>query len=260
MTFQQYIDNPMGQKNAVFSQRYMYRDLYTEKFDKILLREAGKIDFKLYKDAKKDEYYVHIKIPSEVVPKFYYDVVVQFYTADNAKRTENDLTNYFVRFYSNDPAFVFTFLHVFNKNDMFVKALESKSPKLAIKEKPKEKNPLGVIGYVKSLYFAYLVMKLKKLFIKANFDMYGTPFDQKMLVGLVEHADKKIADRQEAGVRIEKEKKVQERESQYQKDKARLSRVNSNTSNVKITSTVSTTRSITPITRVKTVKTGVKKK
>ena len=103
-------------------------------------------------------------------------------------------------------------------------------------------------------------MKLKKLFIKANFDMYGNPFDQKMLIGLVEHADKKIADRQEAGQKIEKEKKTQERESQYQKDKARLSRINPNTNNVKVTSTVSTTRSIKPVSRVKTVKTGVKKK
>ena len=31
MTFQQYIDNPLGKKSAVFSQREMYKDLYTQK-------------------------------------------------------------------------------------------------------------------------------------------------------------------------------------------------------------------------------------
>ena len=50
MTFRQYIDNPLGKRNAVFSQRDMYKNLYTDKFDKLLLREAGKIDFALYYD------------------------------------------------------------------------------------------------------------------------------------------------------------------------------------------------------------------
>jgi len=45
MSFQQYIDNPMGKRNAVFSQRDLFKQLYTEKFDKVFLREAGKINY-----------------------------------------------------------------------------------------------------------------------------------------------------------------------------------------------------------------------
>ena len=34
MTFDEYIQNPMGIKNAVFSHREMYRELYKNKFNK----------------------------------------------------------------------------------------------------------------------------------------------------------------------------------------------------------------------------------
>ena len=36
MSFQQYIDNPLGKRNAVFSQRDLFKNLYTEKFDKLM--------------------------------------------------------------------------------------------------------------------------------------------------------------------------------------------------------------------------------
>ena len=69
MTFDEYIKNPMGKQNAVFSQRQMYMDIYSRKFDAILAREAGKINYRMYKDNDA-RYLLHIKIPSEVVEKF----------------------------------------------------------------------------------------------------------------------------------------------------------------------------------------------
>ena len=53
MTFDEYIQNPMGKENAVISNRNMYRILYSEKLDKILVREAGNIVYKLYKEKNK---------------------------------------------------------------------------------------------------------------------------------------------------------------------------------------------------------------
>ncbi len=46
MTFDQYINNPMGIKNAVFSAREMYKELYTKKLNVILVREVGKVLYK----------------------------------------------------------------------------------------------------------------------------------------------------------------------------------------------------------------------
>ena len=97
MTYDQYIQNPMGIKNAVFSNRELYRGLYTGKLNKILVREGGKIEYHLYKGRKK--YYAFIKVPSEVVEKFYYDVVIEF--SEPEGKTPRDLRGYNVRFYSN---------------------------------------------------------------------------------------------------------------------------------------------------------------
>ena len=60
MSFQQYIDNPMGKRNAVFSKKDLFKQLYTEKFDNVFLREAGRINYALYVDEKNESNYVHM--------------------------------------------------------------------------------------------------------------------------------------------------------------------------------------------------------
>lgn len=206
MSFRQYIDNPMGKRNAVFSQRDMFKKFYTDKFDKIFLREAGKINFTLYMDKKTDRYVAHIKIPSETIKNFYYDAVILFYTNDAKVRSSPSLQDYFVKFFSNDPAFVFTYLRVFLKNNLFFEDLKPKSSKLALKNDPKEKNPYEIPGYSKILYFAYIFMKSKNLFSKSMYTSYAEKYDAKKLLNNVDHTDKKISERQELGKEIAKEK------------------------------------------------------
>lgn len=205
MTFHDYIQNPMGRENAVISNRVMYRNLYQEKLDKILVREAGKIDIKAYHVGKR--YICYIKIPSEVIDKFYYDVLIEFRAPK--KITGNDLKEYLVRFYSNDPSFVYTFTHAFVKNDLFFKDFENKMSKKAIKERGKEKNPADQVGYVKSIYFAYLIMSKRGYFSKTK---YVDKYSKSSLDREIEHADKKIKDRQEAAEKKSKDRR-KEREA-----------------------------------------------
>ena len=80
-SFKEYISNPLGNKNTVFSSREMYRNMYTEKFNILMVRENSKINYKLYKDAK--NFYIHLNIPSEKVKKFYYDVFIRFIPTKN---------------------------------------------------------------------------------------------------------------------------------------------------------------------------------
>lgn len=195
MTFDQYIQNPMGIANAVFSNRNMYRELYTSKLDKILVREMGHIDYKLYKS--KGNYYVYMKIPSEVIEKFYYDVVIEFNEPKNKSLIDNTIKNYNVKFYSNDPSFVFTFAHAFIKNKLFIEELKSVMSEEAIRKVAVEKNPSNQVGYVKSLYFAYLIMKKENLFSKLKF-ITAKDIDWKKLNKTIIPADKKIAERQAA--------------------------------------------------------------
>ena len=253
MSFRQYIDNPMGKRNAVFSQRDMFKQLYTEKFDKVFLREAGKINFVLYIDKKKDQYIAHIKVPSETVKDFYYDAIILFYTNDPAIKTSPSLQDYSVKFFSNDPAFVFTYLRVFLKNDLFIEDLKPKSSKLALKKDPKEKNPYEVPGYSKILYFAYLFMKSKNLFAKNMYTQYAIPLDKKKLIDSVEHTDIKIAKRQDLG---EKQRKEIAKEKKASNEKNNQSRqVVSPTGNIKMTKTTNNINSSRTTKRTNTVKT-----
>ncbi|MFA7156870.1 MAG: hypothetical protein WC123_04175, partial [Bacilli bacterium] len=174
MTYDEYIQNPMGIKNSVISNREMYRSLYVGKLDKILVREVGKVKYFLYKD--KNNFYVHMKVPSEVVDRFYYDTVIQFYTDKSELVASRTLNDYYVNFYSNDPSFVFTFAHAFIKNDIFIKDLEPKMSKLAIKKNADIKNPTNQVGYVKSLYFEYLLMKQYGLFNKIQYETNASKY------------------------------------------------------------------------------------
>ena len=62
MTFDQYIDNPMGKSNAVFSQREQAKAMYTEKFEQINLRENNKLTYQLFVDKTHDAYYVYMRL------------------------------------------------------------------------------------------------------------------------------------------------------------------------------------------------------
>lgn len=207
MTFDQYIQNPMGKRNSVYSARDMYRKMYTEKWGAIKLRENGLIIYTLYVD--KEDYYVHFKIPSEVVPKFYYDTIIKFSPPANQKAVlmERTLSNYEVQFYSNDPSFVFTFAHAFRKHGMLIKDLESKMSKIAIKEKAAERNPDDQVGYVKSIYFAYLEMRQLNLFAKVRWDGKAKSYSKSVWKDTVTHADDKVHDRQEKGNAIAKKER-----------------------------------------------------
>ena len=206
MSFDGYIDNPSG--GQMITNRQMYKELYTKKFDAILLREGGSVKFKVYHENNKfDTYYIHMKIPSEVVSKLYYDVVVQLSTRQSPKKVDSSLRNYMVRFFSNDPAFVFTFAHAFNKHDLFIKELEKPMSRSSLKSVAKERNPQDNIFYVKSLYFAYLTMERYSLFRRPVLDSMKQKFDKNLLIQSIVPAETMIKRRQIEGAKVEKEKR-----------------------------------------------------
>ena len=245
ITFTQYINNPLGEKSSVITNRGMYQKIYRDKLDKILLREGGKVKYSLY--TSKENYYIHFKIPSEVVDKFYYDTIIEFYQPDPIKAKSNSLRDYYVKFYSNDPAFVYTFAHAFIKNDIFITDMTPKMSKEAVNKVAKEKNPKNLVGYVKSLFFAYLLIGDYGLFSKTLYDHNAEKYNKSKLLKLVDHADKKIKERQEAE---EKQRKQQKREKNNSERfsgrdiKAKSTSQNKGVTKTKMTSKVSTTKRV----------------
>lgn len=213
MSFDKYIDNPSGGASVVTARR-MYKEMYTQKFNAVLLREQGKIKYKIFKAKDKtDSYYIYIKVPSEVISKFYYDVVIKLYTTESAKKSSAWLREYAVGFYSNDPAFVYTFAYSFRKNKLFINELASVMSKSALEDKASVRNPDNQVWYVKSLYFAYLTMEKYHLFSRAVLDASAKSFDIKALTKDIMPADKKIQLRQKAEEKLRAEKK-KEREAE----------------------------------------------
>lgn len=234
ITFTQYINNPLGEKSSVMTNRGMYQNMYKDKLDKILLREGGRVKYQLYKS--KDKYFIYFKIPSEVINKFYYDTIIEFYTDDPLKEKSPSLKDYNVRFYSNDPAFCYTFAYAFIKNDLFIKDLESKMLKESRTTVAKEKNPKSLIGYVKSLFFAYLLIGNYGLFSKDKYDLDAESYNKNKLLKLVEHAKIKIEKRQE------EEANLRRKEARKRNNEKRFSSNNTTKrSGISVTSKISST-------------------
>lgn len=257
MTFDQYISNPMGIKNSVYGNREMYRNLYKEKLDKIIVRETGKIKYTLYKS--KDNFFVHFKIPSEAIEKFYYDTVIEFYTDRKELVASRSLKEYYVRFYSNDPSFVFTFAHAMKANKMIIEDLESKMSKLALKKKAEEKNPKDEIGYVKSIYFSYLLMRQYGLFEKIMYETYGDKYNKNNLLEIIDHADKKIDDRTTKADELRKKKKINKNKEANQKrnfenNNSNISSISKMSKSIKNTNKIKTTKKTNKISKGNRIK------
>lgn len=210
ITFGDYITNPMGKGSAVMSaaHREFMRMQYKKKFDNILLREKGKINYRMFTDKARNEYWIYVKIPSEVCKDFYYDTLVKFSANENVKGAGRDLFKYNVKFYSNDPSFVYTYAYVFIHNDLFIKELATKMSKEALKKAPTEKNPTNSVGYVKSIYFVYLLMENRNLNKVNIFEGQAEPLNMHFLMDNIMPADQKVTEREEAGRGVSQKKKV----------------------------------------------------
>lgn len=197
LTFDDYIKNPTGGRSRIVGERDIARSTYNDKFAKMMLKCAGKIGYLLFKDhtpgKANTRFVIYIQMPSEKIDKFFYDVVIDFTAIDDVTRRINKLDDYYVRFFSNDPNFIFTYAYAFKKNGLLVPECINKVGEKALKEPPTTTNPNNLAGYVKSIYFAYLFMRLRGLFNKAMWQNAATlpemkiylektipPFEQKL--------------------------------------------------------------------------------
>lgn len=166
VNYGQYIDRPgIIKGSATNSMIKLIKEDYKRRFDTLYLRESAMIVHKLYKEEKTGNYYIYIKMPSESVQGFFYDVLIEFKPSKMQKLVFNDdLSKYNVKFFTNDPAFLFTYAYAFNKANLIIDWLKPKLSKIALTQKPIVRNPKADTGYVKSLYFTYYFLQIRKLF------------------------------------------------------------------------------------------------
>ena len=194
MTLGQYVQNPTGNKKSrahMVGQAGLAKSMYTEKYNKIILKTAGAFAHRLFRAPDDSRFIIMIKIPSESTPEAMYDVGVEFYTENEVCMKETTLDRYFIRFFSNDPNFTFTYAFTYYRNEMIIPELKDKLSPQSLREPPKTTNPHEELGYCKSLYFAQLFIDMKGLTQKILW--HGAPKISKSAVaGDVMSAENKI--------------------------------------------------------------------
>ena len=163
ITLEEYINNPYGKGNSTVPAivREATMNSYKHKFDNLMLRENGKIKYFLFQNKETNEYYSLVKVPSEIIPKFYYDVVIKFYATADVKDAGRSMKNYYVQFFSNDPAFNYTYAYVFNKKGLLIPELKDKISEQCLKE---SRNDYWIC---KEYCICISVFKSKRLVIKS---------------------------------------------------------------------------------------------
>lgn len=126
---------------------------------------------------------VHIKVPSETVDRFFYDVLIEL----SAEKSAADFRDCDIKIFSNCPSFVYSVAYVFAHWDpdatakgganrkiagMMIDSLRGKLPKerllvpgsekslghKPVHDKPVVRNPMGIPLFDKSVYFAIFYM------------------------------------------------------------------------------------------------------
>ena len=196
-TFKHYIENPAIEGSTSSQSEIIRKDL-AQRFTNILLRAGGSIYYALYRDSK-GNYYIHAKIPDEAIDGVTFDVVIEFQeTTELADKSVKTLSNYEIRFFSNDPAFMFTYTYTFNKHDLLIKNLKSKLSKRALTEPAKIKNPHNTIGVIKNFFFLYEFMKNNRLFYKMTW-LNAAKISGANAIRNIVSAEDKLAELQQAG-------------------------------------------------------------
>lgn len=201
ITFDEWIRNPSKSRSRIVGERDIAKSVYSEKYNKMILLCGGKIEYQLFHEDTK-RYIIYVKMPSDTIKGITYDVVVEFSTEDQFKRRINNLNGYRVKFFSNDPNFIFTYAYTYNQNGLLCSYLKDKINAKALKDKPKITNPNTLIGYVKSFYFTYIFMQNKGLFNKLNWLQAGSINQMNQIFKNIMQSDEKLR-------QVENVKKIQ---------------------------------------------------
>ena len=164
-TLEQFVKNPfeMGYQPSLQE--------YAKKYEDLNKRQMIKFGGALILD---DLYFLRIRVASESAKGVWYDVVLQFFIDDELKSRNIALNNYYVKFFSNSPGFVYKYAYLYHQNDMLVEVLADKYPKEVLTKEPNKTNAERKMGYDKSIYYAcrYVLMRSADKFFAGitNFD------------------------------------------------------------------------------------------
>jgi hypothetical protein len=216
----QLISNPSGIGSSFLSSRKAIKEDLYRKFVAVVEKNK-KTPFRMasFEDKKEEKIYFHIQVLSESLEKpFFFDVVLEFNTIEWTKKA---LMESEVKIFSNSPSFVFSYAFVAKENDLIIPWMEKLIEKKALTENPRVRNPVEIMGFEKSIYFAYLWMEENEFFKRS----YSSPttFSKKKILDIVESSEKILS-----LYNNQKKKEAAERKKEKEKKKLALKKAEAN--------------------------------
>jgi hypothetical protein len=176
MNLEQYLTNPAG-KGSAFARIPQLKKELTLEFKEL----DSRIEHKLYIYKKRAIY--HIIIPSRNKnEKFTYDVIIEV-PLDKVPAGEVNIDHVDFQVFSNCPSFVFTYAHIFYKENMLCKWLLNKYDKEVQKTFPTIRNQYSVISMERSLFLALMYIKIHRLNIVSVINTTGHKINDYNAVG-----------------------------------------------------------------------------
>lgn len=149
----------------------------------------------------KDTYLLWFVIPSKENKEYpgdviYYDVLLEFTPPNTAWKLRDNIREYDVRVFNNNPRFQFTFTYAYNKHKALINLPSKFYNKHAIKEAPKQRNPQLLLGLDENLYHSIMYMEKHHLFDKETLDTLclSSTFTMKEIITEVSTQDAKMTE------------------------------------------------------------------
>lgn len=106
-----------------------------------------------------ENYYLHIKVPSEKTRGHFYDVVIQFFPSSSKDIISPSLGSYYVKFFSNSPGFIYKYAVLYKQQGYLIEDLYKKMDPNFMDTLPEKSNPNLELSYDSSIYYACMFLR-----------------------------------------------------------------------------------------------------
>ena len=172
---------------SVFGGSNYYKDIlknnnYIGKYSKYI-SDHSTIPFTVYREHKMDGsfdlVYYHFQVESEKNSEIIYDVVFKFSSNEASTKSEKDIKNYKVQFFSNSPGFLFQFAYVYNKHNLLIPELTKQIGDKALMTPPSKSNTHLAVGYDYTIFYCIRFLYLNQFYVtKKEILRKGKPINQ----------------------------------------------------------------------------------
>jgi hypothetical protein len=190
LTLGQFLTNPTGTGSSAVANRGRTIADLRARFDKLMRSNEGKMRARSFRDGS--AFVVHVEVPSETFGQVKYDVLMEATPPEGEGSSSSTITDWTIRFWSNSPAFTFTYAHVVDKMGLLLPMARPKCSPASLTDEPKVRNPVQELGFEKSVYFAILYMRETGLTMVSKLGTVS--INKKELLDQVTSSDAKLAE------------------------------------------------------------------